>query len=418
MPDALHGRSRDRGVGRDDGIDAVAAQCVGNREHLLVFEIGRDLEAHRHIPAVALGEFRLAGLEPGDGLVRLRFEIRAQDHALLLVRIGAGAHRAPRGAPDVEAPREARFVARPHRAVNLASGGARAWSVELGVDPRRRGCAQAALAFSARRIGATTLSMSEHSAARPESSHKPAEGHEDIPRIDVSERGAKGPDGQPQVMDKRLFVQLMVFECGEGLAPSNVIATLGAELEKRGVGAVLYEDVNAPRSIGVLAYDDDPSVFVRKLRPALEHIGPGLVQRHDFSMLGRTYSLGYEQDLAFWLLERPRKVMEDPSCPWAVWYPLRRSGAFAKLDGREQGAILREHAIIGRAYGAEDLAHDVRLACHGLDAKDNEFVVGLLGKELHPLSHVVQAMRKTRQTSEFIAQMGPFFVGRVLFQKR
>lgn len=260
--------------------------------------------------------------------------------------------------------------------------------------------------------------MSEHSAGRPESSHKPAEGHDDIPRIDVSERGAKGPDGQPQVMDKRLFVQLMVFECGEGLVPSSVIATLGAELEKRGVGAVLYEDVNAPRSIGVLAYDDDPSVFVRKLRPALEHIGPGLVQRHDFSMLGRTYSLGYEQDLAFWLLERPRKVMEDPSCPWAVWYPLRRSGAFAKLDGREQGAILREHAIIGRAYGAEDLAHDVRLACHGLDAKDNEFVVGLLGKELHPLSHVVQAMRKTRQTSEFIAQMGPFFVGYAVYRTR
>ena len=51
------------------------------------------------------------------------------------------------------------------------------------------------------------------------------------------------------------------------------------------------------------------------------------------------------------------------------------------------------------------------LACHGLDANDNEFVIGLIGKELHPLSHVVQAMRKTRQTSEFIVQMGPFFVG-------
>jgi len=35
------------------------------------------------------------------------------------------------------------------------------------------------------------------------------------------------------------------------------------------------------------------------------------------------------------------------------------------------------------------------------------------GRELHPLSHV-QAMRKTRQTSEFIAEMGPFFVGHVL----
>jgi chlorite dismutase len=58
----------------------------------------------------------------------------------------------------------------------------------------------------------------------------------------------------------------------------------------------------------------------------------------------------------------------------------------------------------------------VRLACHGLDAKDNEFVIGLIGKELHPLSHVVQSMRSTRQTSEFISQMGPFFVGRAIFR--
>jgi chlorite dismutase len=128
-------------------------------------------------------------------------------------------------------------------------------------------------------------------------------------------------------------------------------------------------------------------------------------------MLGRTYSQGYEQDLAFWLIDRPMSVLENRDWPWAVWYPLRRSGAFAKLEPREQAAILREHAIIGRAYGAADLAHDVRLACHGLDAADNEFVVGLIGKDLHPLSHVVQSMRKTRQTSEFISQMGPFFVG-------
>ena len=43
-------------------------------------------------------------------------------------------------------------------------------------------------------------------------------------------------------------------------------------------------------------------------------------------------------------------------------------------------------------------------------------MIGLVGKDLHPLSHVVQAMRRTRQTSEFIAQMGPFFVGRAVFQ--
>ena len=41
-------------------------------------------------------------------------------------------------------------------------------------------------------------------------------------------------------------------------------------------------------------------------------------------------------------------------------------------------------------------------------------MIGLLGAKLHPLSHVVQTMRKTKQTSEYISQMGPFFVGRVV----
>ena len=100
--------------------------------------------------------------------------------------------------------------------------------------------------------------------------------------------------------------------------------------------------------------------------------------------------------------------------PWHVWYPLRRTPAFARLEPQEQAHILREHAQIGMAYGAQGLASDVRLACYGLDADDNEFVIGLVGRELHPLSHLVQAMRRTRQTSEFIEKMGPFFVGHVL----
>ena len=80
------------------------------------------------------------------------------------------------------------------------------------------------------------------------------------------------------------------------------------------------------------------------------------------------------------------------------------------------GGILREHATIGMAYGAQDLAHDIRLACHGIDAEDNEFVIGLVGKELHPLSHLVQRMRKTQQTSLYLERLGPFFVGRVRWQ--
>ena len=72
--------------------------------------------------------------------------------------------------------------------------------------------------------------------------------------------------------------------------------------------------------------------------------------------------------------------------------------------------------MLGRAYGDADLAHDVRLACHGLDVHDNDFVIGLVGRELHPLSHLVQAMRKTAQTSQYLQTLGPFFVGHAVWQ--
>jgi chlorite dismutase len=66
-------------------------------------------------------------------------------------------------------------------------------------------------------------------------------------------------------------------------------------------------------------------------------------------------------------------------------------------------------------FGAGDLAHDVRLACHGLDRDDNDFVIGLIGKELFPLSAVVQSMRKTQQTSLYLDRLGPFLVGRAVW---
>jgi chlorite dismutase len=134
-------------------------------------------------------------------------------------------------------------------------------------------------------------------------------------------------------------------------------------------------------------------------------------------MVGRTYASGFEPDLTEWLLERPRRTVLNPAWPWAIWYPLRRTGAFARLAREEQGKILHEHATIGRAYGEADHAHDIRLACYGLDTSDNDFVIGLVGRALHPLSHLVQAMRRTIQTSEYIERLGPFFVGNAIWQR-
>lgn len=238
--------------------------------------------------------------------------------------------------------------------------------------------------------------------------------HTDSAPLDLSERGAP-VDGQPQRLDKRLFMQLLVVRPQE--VTSGTGKALGEKIAESKVGVVIYEDVNDPFSFGVLTFSADPYAFVDKVRPALLGSGLGpLSMRDDMTMLGRAYSTGYEPDLEYWMLRRPAETVLNEKWPWAVWYPLRRSGAFEKLEPREKGGILREHAEIGKTYGAADLAHDVRLACHGLDKNDNEFVIGLIGEKLHPLSHVVQHMRGTRQTSEYISQMGPFFVGRAIFR--
>jgi hypothetical protein len=224
--------------------------------------------------------------------------------------------------------------------------------------------------------------------------------------LDIRERGA----GQ-QVSNRRLFIQLQVFHGCADVRP------LISALERSEIEAVLYLDVNDPRGVGVLALSEDPNLFVTGARD-LFNLPPfaALVHRPEFTMLGRTYASGHEVDLADWLLARPRRALADPAFAWAVWYPLRRTGAFARLAPKEQGAILREHGIIGRAYGDAGLAHDIRLVCNGLDTNDNDFVLGLIGPDLYPLSHLVQSMRKTIQTSEYIEKLGPFFVGRACWQ--
>src|SRR5262245_104546 len=227
---------------------------------------------------------------------------------------------------------------------------------------------------------------------------------------DLSEKGGMR-DGQPQRSDVRLFMQLLAFGGCEGVAP------LVEVLERSGVSGVLYEDVNDPRGVALLTFSTDPGLFVGAIRSLLTSSPfSALVQKPEYTMLGRSYALGYEPDLQDTLVARPTRTVPNPAWPWAVWYPLRRSGRFAQLPDQEQRVILAEHGAIGMAYGAGDFAHDIRLACHGLDAHDNDFVVGLVGKDLFPLSHVVQSMRKTQQTSLYLERLGPFFIGRVAWQ--
>ena len=227
---------------------------------------------------------------------------------------------------------------------------------------------------------------------------------------DIAERGGM-KNGQPQRSDERLFMQLLAYG---GCRDSEAVADA---LTRAGVEGALYEDANDPQGVAILSLTKNPSFFLETLRPAL-NAKPfaTLLAKPEFTMLGRTYALGYEPDLPEAILHRPRRTVLNKDWPWAVWYPLRRSGRFAQLPPEDQRVILAEHGAIGMSYGAGDYAHDIRLACYGLDKNDNDFVIGLLGKDLYPLSHIVQTMRKTQQTSLYLDRLGPFFVGRAVWQ--
>lgn len=229
---------------------------------------------------------------------------------------------------------------------------------------------------------------------------------------DIDERGGlRG--GEPQRSDQRLFMQLLAF--GDCLRPADVVD----QVQASGLDAVVYEDVNDPRGIAVLSVSRDPNAFVDLVRPMLNSGALAtLTLRPQYTMLGRTYALGYEPDLQSALFDRPRRTVLNPEWRWAVWYPLRRNGQFAQLPAEEQRVILAEHGEIGMRFGAADYAHDVRLACYGLDRDDNDFVIGLIGKDLFPLSAVVQSMRKTQQTALYLDRLGPFFVGRAIWRSR
>lgn len=227
--------------------------------------------------------------------------------------------------------------------------------------------------------------------------------------LDLSEKGLK--DGQPISLDRRLFMKFTAFGgCADATAA-------GAALAAAGVEGALYLDANDPQGIGLIVLSEDPEYFVSTLRDVLNAPPFSKLDRKpEFDMLGRTYSIGYEPDLEDALLIKPRSKTLNPAYTWAVWYPLQRAKAFPALPQDKQRQILAEHGTIGKRFGAAGFAADVRLACHGLDKHDNDFIIGLLGPDLFPLSAVVQEMRKTEQTSQYLDSLGPFFVGKVAWQ--
>ena len=229
--------------------------------------------------------------------------------------------------------------------------------------------------------------------------------------VDLREKG-KNEFDHPIYHDGRLYMQLLVFT-GQSVTSKTLVGVM----EKSGFCGALYSSLHDPNGVGLLTVSEDPQFFLTELRSFLHDSDFSHLQcRTDWTMTGRTYAIGYENDLKETLFERPKRHVCNPSWPWAIWYPLRRSGDFEHLSADERRKVLMEHGGIGRAYGRSDHAHDIRLACHGLDQNDNDFVVGLLSKDLHPLSAIIERMRSTQQTSRYLSSLGPFFVGYTLWQ--
>lgn len=234
--------------------------------------------------------------------------------------------------------------------------------------------------------------------------------------VDLREKGRK--NGEEISLDRRLFMQFLAFGGATGAGATSVEKLTDA-LADLDADTVLYADVNDAHGIGLLTLSESPDFYIDTLRPLLQKAPfSDLTPKPEMTMMGRTYTIGYEPDLEEALITRPRRKVLNPDLRWVIWYPLRRSGSFEDLPDEEQRDALKEHGGIGMAFGRAGLATDIRLACQGLDKHDNDFVIGLLGSELFPLSKVVQTMRKTVQTKRHLDSLGPFFAGRVIWQSQ
>ena len=215
-------------------------------------------------------------------------------------------------------------------------------------------------------------------------------------------------DGERIFLDRRVYIQFAAY--------TGCLSTeeLVGEIAAASIPCVIYEDVNDPTGIGLAVTFEKPYRFLTELRDFLQNsLFAKLERRHELTMFGRTYAIGYEKDLHETLLRKPIGRLTDESLQWAIWYPLRRKGGYEALTAKEQHDVQIEHMQAGRSFATDTGIKDIRLASFGMTAADDDFVVALLGPDLHPLSQAVQLMRKSKQTSLHLQRLGPFFTGRV-----
>ena len=238
--------------------------------------------------------------------------------------------------------------------------------------------------------------------------------------VDPYDYGGKDESGERKKLDRRLYMQLLAFGGAADETPL-VEALEGLRGGAGGSGAnpfegVLYLDAHDPTGVALLSWHEDPEMLMRRMRSACATAAfASLTPKPELTMIGRTYSIGYEGDLEETLLRRPKELATKREWPWVSWYPLRRTGSFAMLDHTEQREVLGEHGKLGRAFSEAGFGRDIRLVCYGMDRNDNDFVLGLVGPSLHRVSKIVGEMRKTVHTAKYLERLGPFFVGKAVW---
>ena len=239
-----------------------------------------------------------------------------------------------------------------------------------------------------------------------------------VPAPELREVGAAGADGERQYMEKRLYMQVRILDLDLSKTEMKIFQdSLKNLISTHNMPAVLYADASSSNSLGLLSWSEDPSFFTDVVNAVLSDasVAPLFVERAGWTMFGKTYSNGHEKDLSEYLFKKPIRNATKEDWDWAIWYPLRRKGPFYVQPPADQCKMLLHHAAIGKAFSELNAAHDIRLKSFGIDGKDNEYIVGILGDDLHSLSRVVEEMRKTRHTAEFLESLGPFFVGKKIW---
>ena len=125
--------------------------------------------------------------------------------------------------------------------------------------------------------------------------------------VDVAEHG-RSAEGETTSLDRRLFMQLHAYGGSRDTAPLSSALEAARRLE-----GVLYEDANDPTGVALLTVSESPEAFVSEYRSFLQSSPfAELEPKPELTMLGRTYAIGYEQDLEETLVERPAPAGPRP----------------------------------------------------------------------------------------------------------